>query len=491
MKTSGNILLLLVVAAGLGSIPPGATAQTFSLLHTFTPAYGSNATNTDGANPSGALVFSGGLLYGTTVYGGVSGRGALFGLGINGAGFTNLHSFTGNSDGANPYAELTLSNNILFGTTSSAGIFGAGTVFTLNTDGTGFATLHNFTTPVNNTFGFYTNRDGAHSSAGLLLMGNTLYGTANDGGTSGRGTVFGINIDNSDFVTLHSFTSGSGGTYSSAGLLLLGNTLYGTDYRALGNGTVFAINTDGTEFTNHYAFESGSLNGNGVLTNNDGANPYAKLVLSAGILYGTTEHGGSSGNGTVFAITPDGTDFINLHNFSGGGYNTLGLFTNSDGANPSAGLTLSGTNLYGTANAGGFSGHGTVFTIHTDGTGFTTLYHFSATPRYPLAQTNSDGANPSGGLVLSGNTLYGATAYGGSDGNGTIFSLSFVPHLTILPLGTNVILTWPANFAGFDYTGFNLQSAPTLGDTFTNIPGATSPYVQPADGAQRLFRLSQ
>src|SRR5678809_1356315 len=111
MKTSGNILLLLVVAAGLGSIPPGATAQTFSLLHTFTPAYGSNATNTDGANPSGALVFSGSLLYGTTVYGGVSGRGALFGLGINGAGFTNLHSFTGNSDGANPYAELTLSNN--------------------------------------------------------------------------------------------------------------------------------------------------------------------------------------------------------------------------------------------------------------------------------------------------------------------------------------------------------------------------------------------
>ena len=102
-----------------------------------------------------------------------------------------------------------------------------------------------------------------------------------------------------------------------------------------------------------------------------------------------------------------------------------------------------------------------------------------------------DGASPTAELILSGNTLYGTAAYGGSSGNGTIFSLSFAPHLTIIPAGTNVILTWPASVAGFDYTGFLLQSAPAVTATFTNIPGATNPYTNPILGAQQFYRLSQ
>ena len=55
--------------------------------------------------------------------------------------------------------------------------------------------------------------------------------------------------------------------------------------------------------------------------------------------------------------------------------------------------------------------------------------------------TNSDGANPYAGLIFADNTLYGTATGGGSSGNGTVFSLSFAPQLTITSSGTNVILT--------------------------------------------------
>src|SRR6202040_1206990 len=144
---------------------------------------------------------------------------------------------------------------------------------------------------------------------------------------------------------------------------------------------------------------------------------------------------------TVFAINTDGTDFTNLHSF---GFR----------AHQSAGLILSGNTLYGAVGNGGSSGDGTVFAINTDGTDFTNLYTFT---------NSNDGANPYGGLILSSNSLYGTTTYGGSSSAGTVFSLSLpLPQLTIILSGANVILTWPTNAPGFDYSGFTLQSTTNL-----------------------------
>src|SRR6185369_524371 len=81
--------------------------------------------------------------------------------------FTTLYSFQGGNDGANPYAGLILSGNTLYGMARDGGSSGNGTVFAVNTDGSGFAVLHTF-----------TNIDGAHPETGLILSGNTLYGTA-------------------------------------------------------------------------------------------------------------------------------------------------------------------------------------------------------------------------------------------------------------------------------------------------------------------------
>src|SRR6478752_3077172 len=95
--------------------------------------------------------------------------------------------------------------------------------------------------------------------------------------------------------------------------------------------------------------------------------------------------------------------FTTLHNLS----------YDSDGAYPQAALILSGNTLYGTAGFGSSSGAGTIFALSMDGTGFTNLHSFN-TPAYDVPYINSDGAYPRAGLLLSSNTLYGAAVSGGS-----------------------------------------------------------------------------
>ena len=480
MKTSAkNPFLLPALIASLGLMLAGhMTAQTFTPLHNFTAL--NNGTNDDGANSDVGLILSGNILYGAALGGGSSGRGTVFAVNTDGTGFTNLHSFTElsgafltNSDGASPN-RLIISGNTLYGTAFGGGTSGWGTVFAVNTDGTGFTNLHNFSAILSGT-----NSDGAWPEAGLVLSGNILYGTAYRGGSSDRGTVFALNTDGTSFTNLHNFAATSGnigghgtnsdGAYPWADLILLGNTLYGTAQYGgdSGNGTVFKVNTNGT-FTKLYFFTAMS----GVspyTTNSDGGKPVAGLVFSGGSLYGTTFQGGSAGNGTVFAINTNGTGFTNLHNFTAipSSFPT----TNSDGAGPQAGLVLSGNTLYGTAAGGGSSANGTVFKVNTDGTGFTTPYSFTASADNGNGfSTNSDGASPRGTLILSGHTLYGTAYRGGSSDKGTVFSLSLpLPQLSIIPIRANVILTWPTNAAGF-----TLQATTNLGSSavwFTNLPG--------------------
>src|SRR6185369_10540494 len=110
-------------------------------------------------------------LYGVADQGGSSGIGTVFAINVNGTSFTNLHNFLYTSDGAYPQGVLTLSGITLYGTATQGGSLGYGTVFKINTDSTSFTNLHNF-----NNAG-----DGAGPQAGLVLIGNTLYGTAYNG----------------------------------------------------------------------------------------------------------------------------------------------------------------------------------------------------------------------------------------------------------------------------------------------------------------------
>ena len=435
MKTHiKNQLLLPVLVAALNLLPARpAEAQTFKTLHSFT-------NSPDGYRPV-AVILSGGKLYGTASSGGTNGSGTVFALNTDGSGYTNLHSF---ARGSSPNAVL-LVGNTLYGTT-----YVGNTVFAINTNGTGFTNLTSF-----------SGANGAYPEGSLLLSGNTLYGTASQDGSGYYGTVFAVNINGTGGVSsVYGFTGGLDGNGPVAGLILSGNTLYGTAYNggSENGGTVFGVNTDGTDFTNLHSFASFP---------NDGYWPQGKLVLSGNTLYGTAQYGGTSDYGTVFAVNTDGAGFTNLYNFTGG----------TDGGYPKAELVLSGSTLYGTAQYGGSSEDGTVFAVSTNGTGFTILHTFGG----------SDGASPGSSMILSGNILYGTTGGGGSAGDGTVFSLSLVataPTLNLNLSGTNVILSWAA-------AGFTLQSTTNLASPQWNPVSGQNTVTNPIEGTQMFYRLSQ
>jgi uncharacterized repeat protein (TIGR03803 family) len=492
MKTRiSNLIYVPALVAVLGLMLAGRVrAQTFAILHSFTelsnsPPYGNN----DGCRPSGGLILSGNTLYGTADRGGSADDGTVFGVNTDGTGFTNLHSFTGtlgdagyyggtNSDGADPGGGLILSGNTLYGMAGAGGSSAAGTVFSFNTNGSGFTNLHSFT---NGT-------DGGYPGGGLIISGDTLYGTAADfGGSGSYGTVFSVETNGLGFRTVHSFTNvGEGGSPAGA-LVLSGNTLFGTTVNG-GSGTVFAVNTNGTGFTNLHSF-TGTLGDGGIVgagTNIDGSDPAIGLIVSGNTLYGTAQYGGSSGNGTVFAVNTNGTGFTNLHSFTGtlGDAGYYGYGTNSDGALPSAGLILSGNMLYGTAQFGGRWGDGTVFAVNTNGTGFSTLYSLT---------NGTDGVAPNAGLILSANTFYGTTDIGGSSGSGTVFSLSLV-QMTISLCGSNVILTWPTNQIGLILQSFTNLASPAVWSTVSPAPVVVNGQCRVTNatsGTQKFYQLNQ
>jgi uncharacterized repeat protein (TIGR03803 family) len=497
---AGGLFAALMLGSLLTVTVP---AQTLTTLHGFTAYSGLNYHNGDGAFPAAGLIANSSrdILYGTASAGGGSGLGTVFKLNTDGTGFAAVYSFSGtsvasvgfpaytNRDGANPTSGLILSGATLYGTAEFGGSSGHGTVFKVNTDGTGFTILHNFSgIPSADVSTPFTNSDGGFPTGGLILSGNTLYGTAGGGGSSGSGTVFAVNTDGTGFTMLHAFAAFVGFPYNTntdglapqAALVLSGNTLYGTALQGghSNGGTVFAVNTDGTSFTVLHHFNPG-----------DGILPYGTLILSSNILYGTTAAAGSSGNGTVFALNTDGTGFRTLHVFTATADNGNGINTNSDGTTPYAGLIVSGHTLYGAAGDGGSHGAGTMFALNSDGTGFRTLHSF----------TRNDGLFPTGALILLGSSLYATAQNGGGSGNGTVVRLAFPPsQLTINVSGANVILTWPINYAGFDYSGFTLQSATNLSSSAwtTNLPlpvvvNGQYTVTNSISGSQEFFRLIQ
>lgn len=458
-----NLSLLLMLTSGLGLMPAGrATAQTFTVLHSFT-------NSPDGRDPESSVVLSSNTLYGTTCNGGSSGNGTVFAVKTDGSHFTNLYAFSAlvhgtNSDGADPFAGLILQSNTLYGTTTEGGTGGNGTVFAVNINGTGFTNLHNFTAANPGI----PNSDGAEPFGDLILSGNKLYGTANSGGSYGYGTVFAINTDGTDFTNLHSFNRTSDGAYLWAGLILSGNTLYGTANSggSYAYGTVFAVCTNGTGFTNLHSFAS-----------SDGQNPRCDLILSGGVLYGTTEsYNNSAVYGTVFAINTNGTGFTNLCSSIGAG-----------GPGSRAGLIISGNTLYGTTFNSGSVGGGTVFAINTDGTGLTNLINFG--------YNDIRGAQPDAELILSSNILYGTATSGGNYDIGTVFSLSLPPpQLTINRSGANIILTWPTYAPEVTLQSTTNLTSPAAWTTVSPQPvvaNAQNTVTNPISGQQQFYRLSQ
>ncbi|CAM4389131.1 choice-of-anchor tandem repeat GloVer-containing protein [Flavobacterium terrigena] len=247
-----------------------------------------------------------------------------------------------------------------------------------------FTNLHNFSAV----------GSGGYSS--LTFANGLLYGTTNIGGTNNAGYVYSINPNGTGFTILHSFTE----TYSfPCGSLLYDNgILYGMSSQGDG---IYKLNIDGTGYTVLHLFTyQNPLDGN---------NPQGSLVISGNTLYGMTRKGGAvyadilGGEGTIFKINTDGSNFNILHSF------------NLGEENPYGSLLMDGNFLYGmTSTYGSNNNAGKIFKINKDGTGYTILHNFNYT----------NGSKPNGTLVLGGNTLYGMTALGGATGKGNIFKIN-------------------------------------------------------------------
>src|SRR5258706_15161189 len=180
--------------------------------------------------------------------GGPENAGAVFTMTPSGA-VTVLYAFTGGSDGAYPYGALVQdADGSLLGTTSSGGAGNAGTVFRISSTGN-FAVVYSFT----------AGNDGACPYAGLLRGADgSVYGTTSGAGDYGAGTVFKLAVDGT-FSVVYAFTGGAGGGYPYSSLMQgTDGRFYGTTYGgATGYGTIFRLGTDGAVAT-LYAFTGGS-----------------------------------------------------------------------------------------------------------------------------------------------------------------------------------------------------------------------------------------
>jgi hypothetical protein len=315
--------------------------------------------DTDGANPNAGLITdSSGALFGTTEYGGTYGKGNVFMLSESGGEWvqSTLWTFGAAGDGAYPTSDLVMdSAGNIYGTTYVGGADGQGAVFELiNNAGTWSETL---------PYSFTGGSDGLEPYAGLLLGSNgALYGTTTMGGTVAYGgTVFELTQSGGVWTeqTIYSFTGGTDG-YTPYGVLVADATgaLYGTTYNGNANsdkcygtgcGTVFKLTQSGgvwNQVTLH------------AFSGNDGGNPVGGLTWgpNSQTLYGSAARFGRNGGGTAFALKQFGSKWklSTVHAFGSG----------KDGNGPAASVVFDASgNMYGTTTYGGTASEGTVWEI--------------------------------------------------------------------------------------------------------------------------------
>ena len=317
----------------------GGAGWTFSNLYTF--------TGSDGAIPTAPVVFGpDGALYSTTEFGGYDGNVFKLRPGQQPrphsarARESVLHTFAGGTnDGSKPIGVVFDQAGNIYGTTSSGGAYGDGTVYKLTASGNGW------TESVLHSFGLFLDGQVPYRSVPVLDNAGNLYGTTYYGGTGGWGTVFQVTPTDTGWKenVIYNFQGGADGRYPYTGLILdeAGN-LYGTtsDAGTGGGGTVFELSPSGSGWT--FSLLHGIT---GTVGNSCG--PQLALIMdAAGNLYGTTGCDGAHSAGNVFKLTNTGSSwtYTSLHDFTAG----------SDGALPISSVALDANgNLYGTTYYGG------------------------------------------------------------------------------------------------------------------------------------------
>jgi uncharacterized repeat protein (TIGR03803 family) len=405
---------LLLASAMLFSL--GATAQTFSVIHTFSDGQ-------DGAYPYAGLVTDKkGNLYGAANQGGDlkascppanNGCGTIFKLAPSKSGwkFQPIYVFRGGKNGQGPYGRVAFGpDGKLYGTTVEGGneqpcSSGCGSVFRLKPP----LTCHTQTCPWTETvlYRFLGNTDGFYPTGDLTFdQAGNLYGTTFQGGTYGPGTVYELKKGSWAESIVWNFTGNSDGGNPYSGVIFdeAGNIYTSALAGGLNNGgAVLELSPSESDWTETTLYDFYGTSG--VL-------PFAGLVLNgSGNVIGATESGGPNANGgTVYELSP-----------SGGTWNltTLYNFTGEGEPGPWGKLTMDAAgNLYGTTQGyPGAGDWGTAFklTLSNGVWTETVLHRFTG---------GKDGGYPLSNLVLdSTGNLYGTTNLGGK-GYGVVFQIA-------------------------------------------------------------------
>lgn len=291
-----------------------------------------------------------------------------------------------------------------------------------------------------------------------ITDGTYLYGTCSGGGVNYDGTIYRIKKDGTDFTKIFDFFEDETGFQPKSAVILIGEYLYGTtEYGGtFGNGTVYRIKTDGTDFSTIANFETAVTGGN-----SKGA-----LFYDGTYLYGVNPSGGANNSGTIFKLLPDGSEFTVIFHF---------LMDLTTGRSPYGHLITDGEFFYGLTVGGGASSFGVVFKINMDGTGYQNLLEFNDDPY---------GTNGYGSLVYDGiEYMYAFTNTGGEYNRGTIFKIKtdgsgyvklrdFNNDDGAQPMGTltlvDNVLYGMTELAGSDAKG-NMFSMNTDGTGFTTL----------------------
>ena len=397
------------LGSGAGTLFTLATnASSYAVIFNFSSSGG------DGQMPVGALwPGADGWFYGVTESGGPGGQGSVFRINSSG-GYQIIYGFGLDPiDGYIPMGGVRQGpDGMLYGTTAEGGYGGGngfGTVFKLSPDGSQFTQVV--------SFGFWSPSGQTPTSPPWPGRDGYLYGTTSDGGYlsgyGGYGIIYKVGTNGLNYSVLHQFSTNDVEGRTPFGGLVQGSdgTLYGTAYGGESytgtrkvEGTVFKILTNGLGFQVIHTFTNSP---------GDGSGPHAGAILGAdGFLYGTTQFGGTNSQGTVYKLSVSGSTCQVLYSF--------GSVAN-DGFDPTAGVVQGGDGfLSGTTPYGGGAGYGVAYRLSTNGTGYTVLYNFAASP--------GDGQVPAGELVQgSDGGFFGMTTSGGLANFGTVFRLGQPP----------------------------------------------------------------
>jgi uncharacterized repeat protein (TIGR03803 family) len=369
--------------------------------------------------------------------------------------------------------------------------------------------LYSFSAPEFPTASPLTNSDGLGPASRLVLGSDgNLYGTTRHGGFNGAGSIFRMTTTGS-LSNLYSFlpaTNNAGAVnYDLAPNDLAqgtGGNFYGTTQRGGSNftGTIYEISPSGS-FANLHVFAAETNISGGQETSADGATPVGALCQgSDGNFYGTTRYGGSNGTGTIFRFAPAGK-FTGLYSFAKAGAGSVA----TNGTVPNALVLGRDGAFYGTTQQGGLANAGTFFRFTVAGD-FTQIYSFNGDA------PSSNPITPNAALVQGANgNFYGTSAYGGSQGGGSVFEITNTGGVTLLhsfPLlnagaGAGLTLGADGNFYGTTATnglngdgtlfrmtpsgGFGAYFFGILDTNSENAGGANPSAALAADSAGNLY----